>query len=127
MSDQVAVSSEEIQMSTDEMRAAGLDPHSTAPPAPQAGPLRWRQLSLYGIIILVFVAFFWRLWDLQVLHRAEYVKKAAISQSKVVDLEAPRGMIYDRAGAPLVRNIPSFTVVVVPIYLPGEELDDAER
>jgi penicillin-binding protein 2 len=127
MSDPVAVSGEEIQMSTDEMRAAGLDPHSTSQPAPQAGPLRWRQLSLYGIVILVFVAFFWRLWDLQVVHRAEYVKKAAISQSKVVDLESPRGMIYDRAGTPLVRNIPSFTVVVVPIYLPGEELDDAER
>ena len=109
------------------MRAAGLDPHATAQPLPQADPLRWRQLSLYGFIVLVFVAFFWRLWDLQVVHRAEYLEKAQISQSKVVDLEAPRGMIYDRAGTPLVRNVPNFTIAIVPIYLPGDEPDNEER
>ncbi len=127
MGDSVTVSSEEIQMSAEEMRAAGLDPHATAQPLPQADPLQWRQLSLYGFIVLVFVAFFWRLWDLQVVHRAEYLEKAQISQSKVVDLEAPRGMIYDRAGTPLVRNVPNFTIAIVPIYLPGDEPDDEER
>ena len=77
---------------------------------------------------------FWCLWlffggcgTCRLCTAQSIVEKAQISQSKVVDLEAPRGMIYDRAGTPLVRNIPNFTIAIVPIYLPGDEPDNEER
>jgi penicillin-binding protein 2 len=44
----------------------------------------------------------------------------------LVLIEAPRGIIYDRQGTPLVRNIPDFSVTVVPAYLPEDELVEME-
>jgi penicillin-binding protein 2 len=34
---------------------------------------------------------------------------------------APRGLIYDRSGRPLVSNVPSYTVVIRPGYLPASQ------
>jgi penicillin-binding protein 2 len=113
-------------MSLGEQRAAGLD----APPPPEqpapASPLRVRQISLYGLILLVFLVLFARLWYLQVAQGAYYSKKANINRSRLVLDEAPRGMIYDRNGTPLVRNIPNFGVSIIPAYLPDDELEEME-
>jgi len=126
MSNEIKIQSDDWRMSIEEQQAAGLDAQPPAQKPPQANPLQMRQLSLYGLVVLVFFIFFARLWYLQVAQGAYYRKKATVNSDRLVLVEAPRGMIYDRSGAPLVRNIPSFSVSIVPAYLPDDELEEME-
>lgn len=62
-----------------------------------------------------------RLWRLQVVEADRYRAWADQNRFRLVSTEAPRGVIYDRQGRILVHNIPSFSVAIVPAYLPDEE------
>ena len=85
----------------------------------------WRFVTFRGVILLVFAVFALRLWQLQVV-RGEYYRRAADQMRfRLVTSDAPRGVIYDRNGELLVRNIPSFTVTIIPAYLPDDV--DEER
>ena len=126
MSNELRIQSDDWQMSAEEQHAAGLDARPPAQPPVQVNPLHMRHLSLYGLILLAFLIFFVRLWYLQVAQGAYYSQKANINRSRLVLDEAPRGMIYDRNGTPLVRNTPSFGVSIVPAYLPEDELEEME-
>ncbi len=126
MSEEIKVSSETLQMTTEEQHAISHDAQPPAQRPPDTRRLEVRHLSLYGIIAIVFAAFFARLWDLQVVKGEDFAEKAKISQSRLVYLEAPRGIIYDRSGTPLVQNEPYFSVTIVPAYLPEDELAEME-
>lgn len=65
------------------------------------------------IVIAVFVVFLFRLWDLQVMRGAEYRKIDEQNRARVLNIPAPRGIIYDRNDKALVKNIPSFDITVV--------------
>ena len=62
-----------------------------------------------------------RLWRLQIVEADRYRAWADQNRFRLVSTEALRGVIYDRRGRILVRNIPSFSVEIVPAYLPNEE------
>jgi len=126
MSKELQVAGEEWQMTADEQRAIGLDAQPPSQKPPERKPLLARQLSLYGLIALVFAIFFARLFYLQVVRGAYFTEKAQINRDRLVLIEAPRGIIYDRNGTPLVRNIPDFSVTLVPAYLPEDELAEME-
>ena len=72
-------------------------------------------------IILLFAGLMIRLWRLQIVEADRYRAWADENRFRLVYTEAPRGVIYDRQGQILVRNIPSFSVEIVPAYLPHEE------
>lgn len=81
-----------------------------------------RVLFVGLLLCAMFGIFTLRLWDLQFVQGERYRARADEQRLRVVEIPAPRGLIYDRNGEPLVRNVPSFSVVVVPAYLPeGEE------
>jgi penicillin-binding protein 2 len=80
-------------------------------------------LLLLGVAMLgVFVL---RLWDAQIVHGGEYRAKAVSNRLRLEPLAAPRGIIYDRTGVPLVRNAPNFQAQIIPANLPDDE--QAER
>src|SRR5437867_2676442 len=60
-----------------------------------------------------------RLYDLQLVHNARY--RGLAEQNRVLRLPvaAERGVIYDRAGVVLARNVPGFIVTVLPADLPN--------
>jgi len=79
-----------------------------------------------GLLILtVFGAFGLRLWNLQFVEGEDYRKLAERQSTRSITVPAARGIIYDSNGTPLVRNVPSFDVTIVPAYLPDDE-DEAE-
>jgi penicillin-binding protein 2 len=83
-------------------------------------PLTWRFIAFRVVILLTFAVFTLRLWQLQVA-RGEYYRRAADQiRFRLVTSDAPRGVIYDRNGELMVRNIPSFTVTIIPAYLPED-------
>ena len=63
-------------------------------------------------VLLVFLIFGARLWQLQILQGSEYTLKAERNRVRRLPIIAPRGAIFDRNGVPLVENRPSFDVLL---------------
>lgn len=77
------------------------------------------------VILLLFGLLAVQLWRLQVIEGAEYRRLADLNRFRTVDIDAPRGIIYDRNGNLLVRNRPVFDVAIVPAYLPEDPTEQA--
>ena len=45
------------------------------------------------------------------------------NRTRQISEPAPRGIIYDRNGAILARNVASYNVVITPAYLPDDIAD----
>ncbi|MBO9369544.1 MAG: penicillin-binding protein 2 [Chloroflexi bacterium] len=81
------------------------------------------RLLLVGLVLpLVLTVYSFRLYRLQVVETERWVARAQEQRTELVSLPAPRGLIYSRDGEPLVRNVPAFQVVIIPAYLPEDEV-----
>lgn len=80
-----------------------------------------RRLIIFKIVAVVAVALILRqLWVLQVIEGSQYREYADENRLRVSTVKAARGVVYDRSGAILVRNVPSYTVAIVPAALPED-------
>ncbi|MEK7742032.1 MAG: penicillin-binding protein 2, partial [Nitrospirota bacterium] len=75
---------------------------------------RDRILLASYVIAGLFALFAIRLWQLQVLQGKEYRKISMGNMLRIIKIPAPRGIIYDRNGAPLVKNSPYFYASLMP-------------
>ncbi|UCD34601.1 MAG: hypothetical protein JSU90_09930, partial [Nitrospiraceae bacterium] len=69
-------------------------------------------IALY-LIMIVTGLFILRLWYLQVIRGNEYRAIDERNRQRVLHILPPRGIIYDRSGNPLVKNVPSFDITAV--------------
>jgi len=76
--------------------------------------LRW----LLWLFLLWVSAIFGKLISLQVVHHGELVKLAEQQQQKTVEIEAPRGTIFDRTGQPLAKTLPAESICINPMKIP---------
>ncbi|OGO62453.1 MAG: hypothetical protein A2029_04010 [Chloroflexi bacterium RBG_19FT_COMBO_47_9] len=81
----------------------------------------WRILVLGIILIIIFFIYVARLYNLQVVEYSDWSAQANSNRTHEINLSASRGMIYDRKGYILARNIPSYNIVITPAYLPDDE------
>jgi penicillin-binding protein 2 len=81
----------------------------------------WRIILLGIILIAMLIIYTGRLFNLQVLQYSSWLAKANENRTHEINLPATRGMIYDRNGYVLARNIPSYNVVITPAYLPNDQ------
>lgn len=76
---------------------------------------------VFQILVLVaFSAVAVKLWDLQIVSADKYRASADENQYRLRPIRAARGVMYDRTGRLLLRNVPSFTVSIVPAGLPED-------
>lgn len=75
-------------------------------------------VAAYVTIVFFFILIV-RLWQLQILQGSEYRKLSEGNRLRIIKLAAPRGIIYDRNGIPLVKNSPYYFVSVNPGNLEG--------
>ena len=68
------------------------------------------QLVLAGI----FVILFFRFYHLQIYQHSKYETKAGNNSVRKISLHAPRGIIYDRNGIPIVDNRQIYDLSVIP-------------
>ncbi len=87
--------------------------------------VKLRLIVFRGLIILAFVFLAFQTWRLQVTRGQEFALMADQNRFRVVTLDAPRGVIYDRNGTQLVRNRPTYNVVIIPAYLPDDRTERA--
>src|SRR3989449_11752206 len=79
-----------------------------------------RRLFILNLIIGMLVGILVvRLWQVQVLQGGHYLRQSEENRIRDYTLSAPRGIIYDRKGRPLVSNRPSFTAAAFPLELQG--------
>ncbi|MEA3494141.1 MAG: penicillin-binding protein 2 [Candidatus Margulisiibacteriota bacterium] len=71
---------------------------------------RKRVLILLGFFILLFLVIIVRLIDLQVVNRSFYEKKSMEQRTRIINLAAQRGDIFDRNGELLATSIDSYSV-----------------
>ena len=87
--------------------------------------LRARVFFLLGVIGVTFAVFTIKLFSLQILRGFEYRKKARLVSERIISIPAPRGEIYDRhAEIPLVLNIDSFAVDIIPAEISNDKIPD---
>jgi penicillin-binding protein 2 len=83
----------------------------------------WRVLFVYGLIIGVVGVIVYRLVALQVFGQQTWFNQAVDNYEDTISEPAPRGIIYDRNGFVLARNVASYNVVITPASLPDDEAD----
>ena len=74
---------------------------------------------------LVFVLLVARLFQLQILEGEHYARRAERNFVQTLDVEAPRGRIFDAEGRPLATNRPAFTLYVTG--RPRVALDESDK
>jgi CubicO group peptidase (beta-lactamase class C family) len=75
------------------------------------------------MIALAFLVLAGQLWRIQIAAGEQYRQRADVNRIRVVTVKPPRGVIYDRAGRQVVRNVSSFTASVLPGDLPKEKVE----
>jgi len=69
---------------------------------------------LAAFIVIAVLVLFIRLWYLQAIKGEYYYEQAESNRIRPVKLRPPRGIIYDRSGRPLVENVLTFDISLVP-------------
>ena len=78
-----------------------------------------------GVVVAFMISILTvRLWDLQIVQGDHYRSLAENNRLLRLPVAADRGIIVDRNGKVLVRNIPGFAVSIVPIDLPKAREND---
>jgi penicillin-binding protein 2 len=83
--------------------------------------LKPRRIWIFLITVaLVFAVFVGRLFILQVIENDQWVAKAQGNSVQTFNIPALRGVIYDRNGTILARNVASYNIVLTAANLPDD-------
>jgi penicillin-binding protein 2 len=80
-----------------------------------------RILSFAGVVGVIFLIFIFRLFTIQILDGDTWVAAAVENRLREISLAPTRGVIFDRNGIVLARNVASYNVVVLAADLPDDE------
>jgi penicillin-binding protein 2 len=104
-----------------------------------------RIIAMATVVSTVLFVIVCQLWYLQVLEGGRFQEASDKNRIRIRPIAAPRGILFDRNGAPLVDNRPAFTLSLIPreldhdparrdaalgrlavlLQIPFEELQDA--
>ncbi len=73
-----------------------------------------RKNVLVGLFIVIFMILIGRLYYLQIVEGPSYKGIAEANRIRVVPIEAPRGIIYDRKGQIIADNASQYNINVIP-------------
>ncbi len=83
----------------------------------------WRYLIVYALLGVVAVIFAARLFKLQILDGKNYSIQSDSNRTQDISIAPARGIIYDRNGIILARNIASYNITITPANLPDDDGD----
>jgi penicillin-binding protein 2 len=93
--------------------------------AKDSGGAEPRHFAFFGAIGVAFLVLAGQLWYVQIASGDTYRQRADVNRIRV-DTEKPqRGVVYDRNGRQLVRNVPSWTASIRPADLPRDKNEQA--
>lgn len=74
----------------------------------------YRCIAIFFLMFLFFIAILSRLIYLQVKEQSQFTTLSIHNLLRVVPTEPTRGLIYDRNGVLLAKNIPVFSLAIIP-------------
>ncbi|OGI14098.1 MAG: penicillin-binding protein 2 [Candidatus Moranbacteria bacterium RIFCSPHIGHO2_01_FULL_54_31] len=80
----------------------------------------------WWIIVIALATLAFRVAYLNIIKGAEYRAAAERNSLRQLVIPAPRGIIYDRFGTPLVYNTPSLDAILTPADVPADPLRQDE-
>lgn len=83
----------------------------------------WRLFVVFGVILVTIGFLVARLLLLQVFGSQEWTDLAVENYTKNISMPAVRGIIYDRNGFILARNVASYNISIIPAALPDDPAD----
>ena len=90
-------------------------------------PIKKRNFSVLFVgAILILALFAARAWSMQITRGDFYASLAKNNKTRSYPIAAHRGVIYDRNMTPLLANVPSLDLAVVPADLPKNK-EERER
>ena len=95
---------------------------SRGPVPARRDPGKQRVLGMTVGVLAAFLVVIGQLWYLQVLEGARLQELSDKNRIRIRPVAAPRGVLFDRNGLPLVDNRPAFTLSLIP-----REIDDRAR
>lgn len=81
-----------------------------------------RLFITFAFIVILFVVITLRLYDLQIIHHSEYDSNIRATIQRKIEVEAPRGLIFDRYGRPIAINQPTYVLNIDQ----GVKMDQSE-
>ncbi len=93
------------------------------PAVPRLKIDRWRIFIFYALLLLGVAVLVFQLINLQVFQYSTRLAQANENRTNVISIPPTRGIIYDRNGYILARNVASYNVVITPASLPNDEAD----
>ncbi len=73
-----------------------------------------RIVTIAAVVLSAFVVIVGQLWYLQVLEGGRFLDASDKNRIRIRPVAAPRGILFDRHGVPLVDNRPAFTLSLIP-------------
>jgi len=83
-------------------------------------PGQKRVMVIATAVTIAFLILIGQLWYLQVLEGGRFLDASDKNRIRVRPIAAPRGILFDRHGTPLVDNRPAFTLSLIPRELPRD-------
>ena len=80
-----------------------------------------RVMVIATSVVFAFLVLIGQLWYLQVLEGGRFLDASDTNRIRVRPIAAPRGILFDRHGVPLVDNRPAFTLSFIPRELPRDD------
>ena len=74
------------------------------------------------LLLFWFVVIFLRLVQLQIVRHDDFQQLALQQHEATVEINAPRGTIFDRNGQPLAMSLPIDSICVNPLKIPDPNL-----
>ncbi len=79
----------------------------------ESGAFQKHYLLLMALVLVVLFIYILRLWHLQVVQGPKYRYQSENNRIRLEDIPAPRGIIFDRNGIPLVENRPAYHLQLI--------------
>jgi penicillin-binding protein 2 len=80
-------------------------------------------LRITYIVIIAFFLLIMRLWQIQILQGSEFRRLSEANRLRILTIPAPRGIIFDRNGIPLVKNSPYYYASLIPDEFDKSKID----
>ncbi len=84
-------------------------------------PIRTKRRNFfYGFVVICFLFLAGRIGYLQIIRGVAYREAAEGNRQRIIPIPSERGLIFDRNDVQLTKNIPNFSLALVPQDLPRD-------
>jgi len=80
----------------------------------------WRILAMIVFVSVIFGVFIIQLFNFQIIQGSDWSAEAEENRISEVSLPTLRGVIFDRNGIVLARNVASYNAIILPAELPDD-------